>query len=461
MPVHHRQLLFSSKTAVDIVINTTTGNACIIGRNAAQTDNIDDLYRWNHEDGLVLLGTGTNAKFTNPNCAGHRAKYLRNTHIVSVSTTRPAGGFLPITRFQFNNPNSSDNFQGVLPPGTVSDSSFFTYGNFMGGGAFQRVSPVLAANGLVAPSWANFVVSHANTTATTTKNAFSVWDSKGIVLYGPASANSPETQVYAWYYRTNPTPPPVTPGSTNVATASLLNGHIPGDRLLDPEASSTMFDLAGIAGDHNAVYLLKKGNGSPANASLLNRYLYNASNGKFEKMSDLTLKTTTGTNIVSTSSALGALVTHPNSNKLYFLDPDTKRIYVYNNRYQSGTSNVNANSQFDISTTTNNPTGLAISRKTGDFFVLDATQTVVGSTVTQTVYRYSPAGVLKESIALNVSDSVIDDITSDVDPDYLDARLSLADDTNLKLTLNEEQGLIALHSEANNRSYVFKVGKAL
>jgi hypothetical protein len=195
---------------------------------------------------------------------------------------------------------------------------------------------------------------------------------------------------------------------------------------LNPSGSYT-YKAAALDGSRNLFYV-----NTATNA--IDRYAYNNGQSKYELSATLSSTSTV-------INAPSALVIDPATAGFSVLNGSTKKVYVFANR-TAATSTITPASNFDVTEATT-PTGMAIDRRNGDYYIVDSA--VTSDTIK--VRRYTSGGVYKGTAY---------DLTIDVSASALGTSAATGE-ANFKITLDELSNVLYLAAPTLNRLYVLAI----
>jgi hypothetical protein len=255
------------------------------------------------------------------------------------------------------------------------------------------------------------------------RGASAVFDTvRQYAVIGNGSSSTPSMPVYVWSYGT------ANGSSTTAIRKATPQGQPAGLLSLDFTSGGTYLHKAAAVDTSRNIFLLNK------LANTIDRYAYNVGLNKYQL--DATL---TSSNTVINSVA--ALVIDPATTGLSVLNGNTKKVYVFTNRMAT-TSAITPASNFNV-TEADQPTGMALDRRNGDYYIVDSAV----SSNTIKVRRYTNGGVYKGSTY---------DLSIDVSASALGTSAATGE-ANFKITLDELKNVLYLAAPTLNRLYVLAI----
>lgn len=266
--------------------------------------------------------------------------------------------------------------------------------------------------------------------------------------------------VYAWYYDNADQPVPTIKQGGLGFNAGQVNGPRV-NYIGKPNMQAAYQDnLTAIASEGNNVYTLDRTTG------MITRYGAEAGSRNYVRQSEATYAS-------AILSPRGTLAVSPLDDGMYILNADTKRVTYFSNRRGGATLVQQGNGTYSVVGQANNmlqpvgqrsfnatqavlPTGLAISKVTGNVYVLDSNIGTVtqGSETTRTlnIQVYNANGEFLRTFALDVTDKMFRNAND---------RLVPQNGQIMRLSLDEARSQFYVSVGSNGKIYQFGVDQTI
>ena len=306
----------------------------------------------------------------------------------------------------FNNPGHASaafDVHGNVFFGTGTDSDVYRWSEARG---LETI--IEESQGNYAYGW-NYVIDNARKRA----------------LFGAgSSATNDSVQVYLYDYSDDETGSSGGTASLYKGSASGVGGATQDLQLKNALSSEPITYTTSTQDEQGSLYLVNSVDNS------IHRYALNPS-GAFERLNKLT----------STAAVIGTnttIATDPNNSTLSVLNGTTRTVSILSDRTVDGAATLS--SSFSVAQNTT-PTGVAINRLTGEYYVVDS-NVLPGSTIK--IRRYSNTGTYLGST---------NDIEVDLSNNHLGTGLNAYTETNFKLHLDEMNNRFFLMAPNLNRVF--------